>query len=87
MEESLPNIIGDSKLSSNLGLMYTSPTSDLGTGALTKGGGAVPGVNIMGNASATSYKLLFNASRVSSAYKDNAPVIPQSMTAAFLVKY
>ena len=86
MEESLPNIIGDSKLSSNLGLMYTSPTSALGTGALTKGG-AVPGVHIMGNASATSYKLLFNASRVSSAYKDNAPVIPQSMTTAFLMKY
>lgn len=86
MKESLPNIIGDSKLSNNLGLMYTSPTSDLGTGALARGEG-VQGVSIMGNSSATSYKLLFNASRVSSAYKDNAPVIPQSMTTAFLVKY
>ena len=66
--------------------MYTSPTSDLGTGALTRGEG-VQGVSIMGNSSSTSYKLLFDASKYNSTYGSSTTVTPLSESCFFCIKF
>ena len=77
MEESLPNITGKF---GRVGEFDSAPLEGAFTG---KRAGAY---GFFGNGGGVG-DIVFDASRVSSIYQDNAPVRPLSMAAAFLIRY